>query len=110
MSAAMDSGILLRLARVIEQRLGDDPGSSYVASLQQKGLDRMLRKVAEESTEFLFAARDGDRREVVYEAADLWFHTLVVLAHLDLGPEDVLEELERRFGLSGIEEKAARKS
>lgn len=110
MTGKADGDVLIRLARVIEQRLSDDPGSSYVASLQHKGLDRMLRKVAEEATEFVLAAKDEDRREVVYEAADLWFHTLVVLARLNLGPEDVLAELERRFGQSGIAEKAARKS
>ncbi len=110
MSGQSDADVLSRLASIIEQRLDGDPSSSYVASLAQRGLDTMLRKVAEESTEFLLAAKDGQNRQVVYEAADLWFHTLIVLAHAGLRPEDVLAELEKRFGTSGIDEKAARKS
>lgn len=96
------------LAAVLEQRKEADPGSSYVAKLHQQGLDAILRKVAEESFELLMAARDGDRGHLVCETADLWFHTLVLLSHEGLGPRDVLEELARRFGTSGLEAKARR--
>lgn len=101
---------LKALAETIEQRKSADPDSSYVASLLHKGLDKILKKVGEEATETVIAAKDGDRAQIVYETADLWFHTLVMLAACDLGPEDVLAELERRFGRSGIEEKASRPS
>ncbi|MCP1673293.1 phosphoribosyl-ATP pyrophosphohydrolase [Natronocella acetinitrilica] len=101
--------LLTALADVLEERLGADPGASYVAKLHHKGLDAILKKVGEEATETVMAAKDGDPRQIVYETADLWFHTLVLLAHCGLRPEDVLEELGRRFGLSGIDEKAARK-
>lgn len=100
--------ILQELATVLEQRKGADPDSSYVARLYGKGLDAILKKVGEEATETVMAAKDGDPEQLVYETADLWFHTLVLLAHQGLGPEDVLEELARRFGLSGLEEKARR--
>ena len=103
-----DATILARLAEVLEARKGADPESSYVARLYDKGLDAILKKVGEEATETVMAAKDADRDQVVYETADLWFHTLVMLKAFDLGPEDVLAELERRFGLSGIEEKANR--
>ncbi|HKJ76007.1 MAG TPA: phosphoribosyl-ATP diphosphatase [Gammaproteobacteria bacterium] len=99
---------LARLSEVLEARKGADPDSSYVARLYDKGLDAILKKVGEEATETVMAAKDADRDQVVYETADLWFHTLVMLKAFDLGPEDVLAELERRFGLSGIEEKANR--
>ncbi len=102
------SETLNRLAEVIEARKGADPESSYVARLYSKGLDTILKKIGEEATETVIAAKDGDARALVYETADLWFHTLVMLAHQGLGPDDVLTELERRFGLSGIEEKARR--
>lgn len=101
--------ILTELASVLEQRKGADPDSSYVASLYAKGLDAILKKVGEEATETVIAAKDGDRQQIVYETADLWFHTLVMLADQGLSPDDVLGELARRFGLSGLEEKAARK-
>ncbi len=101
--------VLARLAQVLEERKGADPGSSYVASLYAKGLDAILKKIGEEATETLLAAKGGDSKQVVYETADLWFHTLVMLAHQGLGPELVLQELERRFGLSGHAEKASRK-
>ena len=103
----MDS-ILRQLADVLESRKSDDPATSYVASLYDKGIDAILKKVGEEATETVIAAKDGDRDKIIYETADLWFHSLVMLAHCGLGPDDVLKELERRFGLSGLEEKAAR--
>ncbi|MCC5809795.1 MAG: phosphoribosyl-ATP diphosphatase [Ectothiorhodospiraceae bacterium] len=100
--------VLRQLALVLEERKGADPGSSYVAGLYGKGMDAILKKVGEEATETVIAAKGGDRDQIVYETADLWFHTLVMLAACDLGPEDVLNELARRFGLSGLDEKAAR--
>jgi len=99
---------LEKLAEVIEQRKLADPQRSYVASLYDKGLDAILRKVGEEATETILAAKGEDDARLVSETADLWFHTLVMLAARDLGPADVLAELSRRFGLSGLEEKAAR--
>mgnify|MGYP001056455248 CR=1 FL=1 len=104
------SDILQQLADVLETRKGADPESSYVAKLYGKGLDAILKKVGEEATETILAAKDGDKEHLIYETADLWFHTLVMLAQQGLGPDDVLRELDRRFGLSGLEEKAARKS
>lgn len=106
--AARADDVLARLAAVIESRKGADPGSSYVAKLYSKGLDAILKKVGEEATETVLAAKDGDAQHLVYEIADLWFHTLVLLAHQNLGPDAVLAELDRRFGLSGLTEKAAR--
>jgi len=99
---------LARLAEVLEQRKQADPDSSYVAGLYHKGLDAILKKIGEEATETVMAAKDGDRDKIVYETADLWFHCLVLLAQQGLHPEDVTGELERRFGLSGLEEKARR--
>jgi phosphoribosyl-ATP pyrophosphohydrolase len=99
---------LERLAEVLESRKGADPESSYVARLYAKGLDAILKKIGEEATETVMAAKDGDTANVVHEIADLWFHCLVLLAQQGLGPEQVLAELERRFGLSGLEEKARR--
>lgn len=104
------SDILLRLAEVLEGRKQADPQSSYVARLYEAGLDAILKKVGEEATEVVIAAKDGDRDQIVHETADLWFHSLVMLAASDLRPEAVLAELDRRFGLSGLEEKAARRS
>jgi phosphoribosyl-ATP pyrophosphohydrolase len=100
--------ILKELAGVLEARKQADPGSSYVASLYAKGLDSILKKIGEEATETVIAAKGGDKEQIVYETADLWFHTLVMLAQNDLGPQQVLDELARRFGLSGLEEKAGR--
>jgi phosphoribosyl-ATP pyrophosphohydrolase len=100
--------VLTRLAEVLETRKGADPESSYVAKLYAKGLDAILKKVGEEATETVMAAKDGDPDKLVHEVADLWFHTLVLLAREGLGPEAVLAELDRRFGLSGLEEKASR--
>src|SRR6185437_12448502 len=105
---------LLRLAAIIDSRKGGDPESSYVSRLFHKGDDAVLKKIGEEATEVVLAAKDvrhgRDSRSLVYEMADLWFHCLVMLSHFDLSPADVLAELERREGLSGIEEKALRKS
>jgi len=105
----MSDDILRLLAKVLEQRKQADPDSSYVAGLYHKGLDSILKKIGEEATETVIAAKGGDADELVYETADLWFHTLVLLVHQGVDPERVLNELERRFGLSGLEEKAARK-
>lgn len=100
--------ILDRLAATLEARKGADPESSYVARLYARGLDAILKKVGEEAAETLIAAKGGDKRQLVYEVADLWFHTLVLLASQGLAPDDVLEELARREGVSGIAEKASR--
>ncbi len=102
------SDILLELARVLEERKNANPDDSYVARLYDKGLDTILKKIGEEATETVMAAKDGNKAQIVYETADLWFHTLVLLAQQGLGPDDVLSELARRFGISGIEEKASR--
>ncbi len=102
------SDILQQLAEVLEQRKGADPDSSYVAKLYAGGLNAILKKIGEEATETVMAAKDASREQIIYETADLWFHTLVMLAHQGLGPDDILTELARRFGLSGLEEKANR--
>ena len=101
---------LARLAAVIESRRGGDPDASYVARLFHKGSDAILKKVGEEATELVMAGKDGDHAKIIAEAADLWFHSLVALAHFGLGPAQVLAELERREGLSGLDEFAARKA
>ena len=110
------SDTLRRLAEVIESRKpanGGDPDKSYVSRLFAKGDDAILKKIGEEATETVMAAKDarvdGDNTKVLYECADLWFHTLVMLAQFNLTPDDVLNELARREGMSGIEEKANRK-
>ena len=100
--------VLERLAEVIERRKSADPASSYVARLYAKGEDAVLKKVGEEATEFVLAAKGGERAQLVYEAADLWFHCLVALAAHDIRPAEVLQELARREGLSGLDEFAAR--
>ena len=109
------SDILRRVADVIESRkpaAGGDPDKSYVARLFAKGDDAILKKIGEEATEIVMAAKDarvsGDKSKVLYECADLWFHSMVLLAQFDLKPQDVIDELARREGVSGIEEKAAR--
>ena len=101
---------LARLASVIESRKHGDPASSYVARLFARGDDAILKKIGEEATETVLAAKDGDRARIVAETADLWFHCLIMLAHYELAPRDVLDELVRREGLSGLDEFAARKS
>ncbi|GAB4465207.1 MAG: phosphoribosyl-ATP diphosphatase [Burkholderiaceae bacterium] len=101
--------VLKRLADVIESRKGGDPQTSYVARLLANAPDAILKKIGEEATETVMAAKDGARERIVAETADLWFHCLVMLAHYGLRPEDVLAELEKRAGTSGIEEKALRK-
>jgi len=105
----IDYSVLARLAQTIESRKGADPTSSYVAQLLSKGNNAILKKIGEEAAETLLAAKDGDKLQIVWETADLWFHTLVMLSFHGLGPDDVLAELRRREGISGIEEKAARK-
>lgn len=101
--------ILDRLAETLEARKQADPGTSYVARLYSKGLDAILKKVAEEAAETIMAAKDGEREKIVYETADLWFHSLVLLAREGIHPNEILAELARREGLSGLDEKAARK-
>jgi phosphoribosyl-ATP pyrophosphohydrolase len=101
--------ILDRLADVLEARKRASPESSYVARLYAKGIDAILKKIGEEATETVMAAKDGDDARIVCEVADLWFHTLVLLAERGLRPADVLAELQRREGLSGLVEKASRK-
>jgi len=108
--SAARTDILDRLAATIVSRRGADPSSSYVAQLLARGDDAILKKIGEEATETVMAAKDGDRLRVVAEVADLWFHCLVLLARHGLGPEDVRAELARREGTSGIAEKAARKA
>ena len=102
------SDVLDRLSEVIDQRRAAGADESYVARLFEGGIDRILKKVGEEATETVIAAKDGDRAQVVYETADLWFHSAVMLKFLDIEPAEVLTELERRFGRSGLDEKASR--
>jgi phosphoribosyl-ATP pyrophosphohydrolase len=105
----MSADILSRLAATLAARKGADPAASYVAGLYAKGLDAILKKIAEEAAETVMAAKDGGRDKIIYETADLWFHTLVLLAHEGIHPDEILAELARREGLSGIEEKNSRK-
>ena len=100
---------LERIAAAINERKGGDPEKSYVAKLFAKGDDAMLKKIGEEATEVVLAAKSGERLHLVREVTDLWFHCMIVLARHGLGPADVLAELQRREGISGIDEKAARK-
>jgi len=104
-----NSDILAQLTEILEQRKGAAPDTSYVASLYDKGLDAILKKIGEEATETVMAAKDGDKDKLVYEIADLWFHTMVLMADQGFSSDDVLQELARRFGVSGHDEKAARK-
>ena len=104
------SDVLNKLAAVLEARKRAAPDSSYVAGLYAKGLDAILKKIGEEATETVLAAKTGDKAKIVHETADLWFHTLVLLAQQGLKPDDILSELDRRFGTSGLDEKAARVS
>ncbi|HZZ94667.1 MAG TPA: phosphoribosyl-ATP diphosphatase [Usitatibacter sp.] len=103
-----EKGVLERLEAAIASRRGADPSTSYVASLERKGLDAILKKVGEEATETVIAAKGGERQAIVHETADLWFHCLVMLSNRGVALADVLAELERREGTSGIEEKNAR--
>jgi len=100
---------LERIAATIEARKGGDAGSSYVARLLAEDEDAVLKKIGEEATETVLAAKSGDRLHIVRETADLWFHCMILLARHGLGPADVLSELHRREGISGLDEKAARK-
>ena len=102
------SNTLNRLAQVIESRKTASADSSYVASLLDKGMNAIIKKVGEEATETVIAAKEDNDEQLVYETADLWFHTLVMLSARGLGPDDVMRELERRFDMSGLDEKAAR--
>ena len=106
----MSDSILKDLADVIDSRKGGDAEASYVARLFAKGDDAILKKIGEEATEAVMAAKDGVRERIVGETADLWFHCMIMLSHYGLRPEDVLAELQRRAGTSGIEEKALRKA
>jgi phosphoribosyl-ATP pyrophosphohydrolase len=107
-SEAPHDDVLARVAATIESRKGADPRTSYVAALLAKGDDAILKKIGEEATETVMAAKDGDKIRVIAEVADLWFHCLVLLGRQGLGPADVLRELARREGISGHAEKAAR--
>jgi phosphoribosyl-ATP pyrophosphohydrolase len=108
-AAAGSDATLDRLVEVLQQRRSADPEKSYVARLYRDGLDAILKKIGEEATETVIAAKSGSREQVVHEVADLWFHTLVMLIDRGLSHQDVLSELDRRFGISGLTEKAARK-
>ena len=104
----MSTDILQRLSEVLETRKHADPESSYVAGLFSGGVDRILKKIGEEATETVIAAKAGDRDQIVYETADLWFHLMILLKFSNIEPDEVFKELERRFGVSGLEEKAKR--
>jgi phosphoribosyl-ATP pyrophosphohydrolase len=99
---------LIQLAEVLEDRKRQSADKSYVASLYAKGLDSILKKIGEEAAETIIAAKNGDKEQIIHETADLWFHCMVMLADQGLHPDDVLAELQRRFGLSGLDEKALR--
>ena len=102
------SNVLQQLAEILEQRKLESADKSYVASLYAKGTNTILKKIGEEAAETIIAAKDGDKHQIIYETADLWFHCMVLLAEQNLSPDDVLNELQRRFGLSGLNEKAQR--
>jgi phosphoribosyl-ATP pyrophosphohydrolase len=104
----MTDDVLRRLAETLEQRKQANPDKSYTASLYAKGINATLKKIGEEATEVIIAANSGEKAAIIHETADLWFHTLIMLVQLGLGPDDILAELERRFGTSGLEEKAGR--
>ncbi|MFT5224285.1 MAG: phosphoribosyl-ATP pyrophosphohydrolase [Polaribacter sp.] len=104
----MSDDTLTRLMAILESRKGGDPSTSYVAKLYDQGIDTILKKLGEESVETIIAAKSGNKEQIIYETADLWFHSLVLLAQQNLSAQQVLDELDRRFGLSGIDEKAAR--
>ncbi len=102
------NNVLQQLAEILEQRKLESADKSYVASLYAKGTNTILKKIGEEAAETIIAAKDGDKQQIIYETADLWFHCMVLLAEQNLSPDDVLNELQRRFGLSGLDEKAQR--
>lgn len=106
------SDVLEEIGKMLESRKGADPSTSYVSSLYQDGMNRILEKIGEESAELLIAAKDAEQTEetekVIHEATDLWFHTMVLLAHLNESPDSILKELESRLGTSGLVEKASR--
>jgi len=102
------SEVLQELAKILEQRKLESADKSYVASLYSKGIDTILKKIGEEAAETIIAAKNGDKKQIIYETADLWFHCMVLLADQGLAPDEVLQELQRRFGLSGLDEKAQR--
>jgi phosphoribosyl-ATP pyrophosphohydrolase len=102
--------ILTKLEQILEERKSANADESYVSSLYAKGLDEILKKIGEESAEVIIAAKDDDQNKIIYEVADLWFHTLVLLRHKDIEIDKILDELSSRFGLSGLEEKANRKT
>ena len=102
------SEVLQELAKILEQRKLESADKSYVASLYSKGIDTILKKIGEEAAETIIAAKNGDKKQIIYETAELWFHCMVLLADQGLAPDDVLQELQRRFGLSGLDEKAQR--
>ena len=104
----MGDDVLSRLAEVLDARKGAKPDTSYVAGLYHAGLDKILKKVGEEAIETVIAAKNGDKNGIVHETADLWFHTLVMLSFCNVHPQAVLDELDSRFGRSGLEEKASR--
>jgi phosphoribosyl-ATP pyrophosphohydrolase len=110
MSAPHPADVLDRLAEIIERHRTGNPQASYVAQLLARGEDAVLKKIGEEATEAVMAGKSGDRLAIVREIADLWFHCVIALAYYGLGPADVLMELRRREGISGIDEKAARES
>lgn len=104
------SDILNELTAILDERKNASPTESYVSSLYHKGLDTILKKIGEEATETVIAAKDGNHAQTVYEMADLWFHCLVLLSHQNISADEVLSELERRLGVSGHEEKASRET
>ena len=104
------SDVLTQLAAVLEARKNANADDSYVANLYKGGTDKILKKLGEEATETIIAGKGGDKDQIIYETADLWFHSMVLLAHNNIKPQQVLDELARRFGLSGLEEKANRKN
>ena len=106
----MSQDVLEQVYEVLQSRVDADPSSSYAASLYHKGLDAILKKVGEEATETVMAAKDGHADKIIYEIADLWFHTMVLLVQQGLNPQQVLDELDRRMGTSGLAEKASRKT
>jgi len=107
-NSTFNNNVLDDLHQVLEARVGTSADSSYVASLYEKGLDAILKKIGEEATETVMAAKDGAADKIICEIADLWFHTMILLVQQGLNPQQVLDELEQRMGTSGLEEKAAR--